>query len=83
MLETGGIDFNDQIKKKFFNNVFNNEMHKIFIGFFIPTTFYIAYWIMFHGMNNQFEVLRSKNGITTVVTVRTQDSAQLLTKLTD
>ena len=36
MLETGGMDFNDQITKRIFNNVFNNEMHKAFIGFFIP-----------------------------------------------
>ena len=59
MLETGGMDFNDQITKKFFNNVFTNEMHKIFTGYFIPAI-YIAYCTMFHGMNNQFEILRVK-----------------------
>ena len=58
--------FNDQITKTFFNNVFNNKMHKIFIGFFIPTI-YTVYCIIFHGMNNQFETLRVKNGMTTKV----------------
>ena len=57
MLKTGGMDFNDQITKTFFNNALNNEMHRALIGFFIPA-FYIAYYTMFHGMNNQFEVLR-------------------------
>ena len=66
MLKTGGMDFNDQITKTFFNNALNNEMHRALIGFFIPA-FYIAYYTMFHGMNNQFEVLRSKNGTTTTV----------------
>ena len=60
------MDFNDQIAKTFFNNAFNNEMHKTFIGFFIPAI-YIVYYIMFHGMNNQFEILRMKNGMTTTV----------------
>ena len=62
----GGMDFNDQITKTFFNNVFNNEMHKIFIGFFIPAI-YIVYYTMFHGMNNQFEILRVKNKMMTTV----------------
>ena len=66
MLETGKMDFNDQITKKFFNNALNNEMHKIFIGFFI-TAIYSVYCPMFYGMNNQFEVLRVKNGMTTTV----------------
>ena len=65
-METGGMDFNDQITKTFFTNVFNNEMHKAFIGFFIPAN-YIVYYTMFHRMNNQFETLRSKNGTTTTV----------------
>ena len=65
MLEAGGMDFNDQITKTVFNNAFNNEMHKVFIGFFVPAT-YIAYYTMFHGVNNQFEVLRSKDGTTAV-----------------
>ena len=63
MLETGGMEFIDQFSKTFFGNVFNNEMHKIFIGSFIPTI-YIAYFIMCHGVINQFETLRSKNGMT-------------------
>ena len=67
MLKTGGMDFNDQIMKTFFNNVFNNEMHKVFIGFFI-LAIYIVYCTMFHGMNNQFEVLRIKDGTTTTTT---------------
>ena len=66
MLETEGMDFNDQITKTFFNKFFNNEMHKTFIGFFIPAI-YIAYCNMFHGINNQFEVLRVKNGMTTTI----------------
>ena len=66
MLETGGMDFNDQITKTFFNNAFNNEMYKVFIDFFIPAIF-IAYYTMFHGMNNQLEVLRIKYGTTTVI----------------
>ena len=41
-------------------------MHKTFIGFFIPSI-YIIYCTMFHGMNNQFEVLGVKNGMTTTV----------------
>lgn len=32
----------------------------IFIVFFIPAI-YTVYYAMFHGMNNQFEVLGSKN----------------------
>ena len=60
------MDFNDQITKTFFNNVFNNEMHKTFIGFFIPST-YIVYCTMLHGMNNQFEILRMKDETTTTV----------------
>ena len=64
MLETGGMDFNDQITKTFFNNVFNNEMHKTFIGFFIPES-YIVYYTMLYGMSNQFEILRMKDGTTT------------------
>ena len=43
-------------------------MHKTLIGFFFPAT-YNAYCTMFHGMNNQFEILRSKNGTTTVIRV--------------
>ena len=66
MLKTGGMDFNDQITKTFFNNVLNNEMHKIFIGSFIPII-YTVYCTMFHGMNNQLEGLRSKNGTATTV----------------
>ena len=60
------MDFNDQITKTFFNNVLNNEIHKAFIGFFIPA-FYIAYYTMFHKLNNQFEILRSKDGTTPTV----------------
>ena len=60
------MDFNDQIFKTIFGNAFNNEMHKKFIAFFIPAT-YIAYYTMLHGMSNQFEVLRMKNGTTTTV----------------
>ena len=60
------MDFNDQITKTFFNNVFNNEMHKLFIGFFIPAI-YNVYYIMLYGMNNQLEILRMKNGTTTTV----------------
>ena len=66
MLKTKKINFNDQITKTFFNNVFNNEMHKAFIGFFIPAI-YIVYCTMFHGMNNQFEVLRVKDETTMTV----------------
>ena len=55
MLETGGMDFNDQITKTFFNNAFNNEMHKTFIGLFIPAI-YTEYCTMLHGTNNQFEI---------------------------
>ena len=66
MLETGGINFNDQITKTFFNNAFNNEMHKTLIGFFIPAI-YIAYYTMFHGMNNKLETLRTKDETTTTV----------------
>ena len=66
LLKTGGMDFNDQITKTFFNNVFNNKMHKTFIGFFIPAI-YIVYYTIFHVMNNQFETLRVKNGTTTTV----------------
>ena len=40
------MDFIDQITKTFFNNVFNKEMHKTFIDFFILAT-YIAYCTMF------------------------------------
>ena len=65
-METGGMDFNDQITKTFFNNVFNNETDKTFIGFFIPAIS-IVYCTMFHGMNNQFEILRVKNGTTTTL----------------
>ena len=68
MSETGGMDFNDQITKTFFNNVFNNEMYKIFIGFFIPAI-YIVYCTIFDKMNNQFEFLGSKNGTTTVIKI--------------
>ena len=60
------MDFNDQITKTFFINVLNNEMHKTLIGFFIPAI-YIVYYTMFHGMNNQFEILRVKDGMTTTV----------------
>ena len=43
MLETGGMDFNNQITKKKVNNVFNNEMHKTFILFLSPRfTLHIA-----------------------------------------
>ena len=41
MLETGGMDFNNQITKTFFNNALNNEMRKIFIGFFIPAIYIV------------------------------------------
>ena len=66
MLETEKMDFNDQMTRKFLNNVFNNEMHKAFIGFFIPVI-YIVYYTIFHGMNNKFEVLRVKMGMMTTV----------------
>ena len=66
MLGTGGMDFNNQIFKTFFSNAFNNEMHKAFIGFIIPAT-YIAYYTLFYGMSNRFEVLRSKDGTKTTV----------------
>ena len=56
------MDFNNQITKTFFNNALNNEMHKTFIGFFIPAI-YIAYCTMFHRRNNQIKILRVKNGI--------------------
>ena len=42
MLEVSGMDWNDQIMKTFFYNAFNNEMHEIFIGSFIPAEPYIA-----------------------------------------
>ena len=62
------MNFDDQITKTIFNNL-NNEMHKVLIGFYIPAI-YIVYCTMFHGMNNQFEVLRLKDGtMTTVVRV--------------
>ena len=67
MLETGGMDFSDQVTKTFLNNAFNNEMHKTFIGFFIPAT-YIAYCTMLHKTNNRLKALRSKNWTTTTVT---------------
>ena len=38
MLETGGMDFSDQVTKTFLNHVFKNETHKIFIDFIIPAT---------------------------------------------
>ena len=66
MLETGGMDFNDQISKTFFGNAFIYEMYKKFIGFFIPPI-YTVYYIRLHGVNNQFEVLRSKDGTMTTV----------------
>ena len=69
LLKTKGMDFNDQITKTFFNNVLNNEMHKTLTSFFIPA-FYIAYCTMFHGMNNQFEILRSKIGTTTTTVIK-------------
>ena len=62
----GGMDFNDQITKTFFNNTLNNNMLKVFNGLYI-IAIYIAYYTMFHGMNNQFEILRPKNGTTTTV----------------
>ena len=68
MLETGGMDFSDQVTKTFLNNALNNEMHKTFIGFLIPAT-YTAYCTMFHGMSNQLKVLRSKDWTTTTTTV--------------
>ena len=55
------MDFNNQITKTFFNNTFNNEMHRILIGFFIPAI-YTVYYTILHGINNQLEVLRVKNG---------------------
>ena len=69
MLETGGIDLNNQITKTFFNNVLNNEMHKTFIGFFIPAI-YIVYYTMLHGINNQFEILRMKDETTTTTVIK-------------
>ena len=50
-LKTGGRDFNDQITKTVFNNFFNNEMHKFFIGFFI-LTIYTVYCTTFYDVNN-------------------------------
>ena len=41
-------------------------MHKAFIGFFIPAI-YTVYCTMLYGLNNQFEILRVKNGPTTTV----------------
>ena len=67
MLKTGRINFNDQITKTFINNVFNNEMHKIFIGFFYIPTIYTVFYVLFHEMNNQFEILRLKNVTMTTV----------------
>ena len=60
MLEAGKINWNDQITKTFFNNALNTEMHKALIGFPIPPT-YTGYCNMFHGMNNQSELLRFKD----------------------
>ena len=61
------MDFSDQVPKSFLNNAFNNEMHKIFIGFFIPAT-YTAYCTVLHGMSNQLKALRSKDWTMTTVT---------------
>ena len=71
MLEAGRIDWNDQVTKTFFNNALNTEMHKALIGFPIPPT-YTGYCNMFHGMNNQFELLRFKDkrdGLTTIIKI--------------
>ena len=82
MLEAGGMDFSDQVTKTFLNNVFNNEMHKAFIGFFIPAT-YTAYYTMFHGMNNQLKVLRSKNWTTTTTVTRVTKSFTTVNSITN
>ena len=82
MLETGGMEFNDQTTKTYFNNAFNYEMHKIFIGLPIPET-YTAYCTMFHGMNNQFETLRSKDWTTTTTVTRITGNSIMVDSTTD
>ena len=81
-LETGVMDFSDHVTKTFFNNVFNNEMYKNFIDFFIPAT-YIAYYTMFHKMINQFEVLRSKNGTTTTTVIKIIGNSTMVDSITN
>ena len=47
------MDLNDQITKTFFIIVFNNEMHKTFIRFFIPAI-YVAPFSMEWIINSKF-----------------------------
>ena len=82
MLETGGMDFSDQVTKTFLNNAFNNEMHKTLIGLFIPAT-YTAYCTMYHGMNNQLEALRSKDWTTTTTVTRVTGSFTTVNSITN
>ena len=60
-IKNGGDGFQWSNHEKLFQQAFNNEMHKKFIGIFIPATF-IAYCTMFHGMKNQFKILQVKMG---------------------
>ena len=78
MLEAWGINWNDQIAKTFLNNVVNNEMHKNFIGIFIPKI-YTVYCIIFYGMNNQFEALQSKDVMTATVIKITRNAKSFTT----
>ena len=82
MLGTGGMEFNDQTTKIYFNNALNHDMHKAFIGLFIPAT-YTAYCIMFHRMNNQLKVLRSKDWTTTTTVTRVTKSFTTVNSITD
>ena len=60
----------------------NNEMHKTLIGFYIPAT-YIAYYTMFHGMNNQLKALRSKDWTTTTTVARVTKSSTTVDFITN
>ena len=59
MLEAGGFNWDEQMKKTFLNNAININLREVIIATPIPTT-YIGYCDLFHGVNNNLEALRTK-----------------------
>ena len=59
MLETGNLNWDEQMKKTFLNNAINTSFQEVIIATPIPTI-YIGYCDLFHGVKNNLEILSIK-----------------------
>ena len=66
MLEVGGLNWDEQVKKTFLNNAINTSLQEAIIATPIPAT-YVGYCDLLHGMNNNLEALRTKKSVKLVV----------------